>query len=80
MEARALGYDHIQHEFQKISRSLQWPNSATLKDFRHLFSSCLENAGVPEFYRRYFMGHSPGRAPITTYTHLSQLHEQYDRD
>lgn len=76
-EAGSLNYDQIEHEFQTLARRLKWPRAATLKDFRHLFSTCLENAGVPEFYRRYFMGQSPGKAPIVTYTHLNELHEQF---
>jgi len=76
-DAGGLNYDQIEHEFQVLARKLAWPRTATLKDFRHLFSTCLENAGVPEFYRRYFMGQSPGTAPIATYTHLNQLQEQF---
>jgi integrase len=76
-DAGGMNYDYIQHEFQSIARKLSWPPAATLKDFRHLFSTCLENSGVPEFYRRYFMGQSPGKTPIVTYTHLNELHGQF---
>jgi integrase len=77
-DAGALRYDDIQHEFHKLARNLGWPAGATLKDFRHLFASTLESAGMPEYYRRYLMGHAPGRAAIVTYTHLSDLREHYE--
>ena len=77
--AGGLNYDHIEGEFTKIARRLRWPPKATLKDFRHLFSTCLENAGVPEYYRRYLMGQSPGRATIATYTHLNELKTQFQK-
>lgn len=80
-DAGQVDYDAVQGEFQSLARRLGWPACATLKDLRHLFATCLENAGVPEFYRRYLMGHSLGRAPIVTYTHLSEdkLFEHYQR-
>jgi hypothetical protein len=71
-DAGQLNYDHIEAEFQKLSTKQGWSAAATLKDLRHLFSTCLENAGVPEFYRRYLMGQSFGRAPIVAYTHVTQ--------
>lgn len=79
--AGQLEYDHVEREFRKLSKALQWPAAATLKDLRHLFATCLEDSGVPEFYRRYFMGHSPGRDPIVVYTHLSEekLHQYYKK-
>jgi integrase len=77
--AGQLEYDHIKQEFHKLAESLGWPDRATLKDFRHLFATSLENAGVPESYRRYLMGHSPGRAAIVTYTHLNKLKAHYMR-
>lgn len=77
-EAGGLKYDHIQHEFQRVSKGLGWPPTATLKDFRHLFSTELQNAGMPELYRRYLMGHAPGKAAIVTYSHLNQLRERYE--
>jgi hypothetical protein len=46
---------------------------------RHLFLTCLENAAVPEYYRRYLAGHAPGKAAIATYTHLDQLKIQFQR-
>ena len=59
-------------------RRLQWPSTATIKDFRHLFATCLENAGMPEHYRKYLMGQSPGRAAIVTYTHLNEIRQRYE--
>lgn len=81
MDAGQLSYDHIEHEFQHLARRLAWPAAATLKDFRHLFSTCLESAGMPEYYRRYLMGHAFGNAPIVTYTHLAenQIEVHYQR-
>jgi integrase len=78
-DAGGMNYDHIATEFQKLHRQLKWPREATLKDFRHLCASCLENAGVPEHYRKYLLGHSTGRAPIVTYTHLNRVSEHYQR-
>lgn len=77
--AGGLSYDHIAREFRDVARRLSWPRQATLKDFRHLFATSLENAGVGEFYRRYFLGQSPGRAPIVTYTHLNRLGDQFQK-
>lgn len=76
-DAGSLSYDNIEGEFHDLARRLRWPRAATLKDFRHLFSSSLENAGMPEFYRRYFMGQSPGKSAVVNYTHLNQLRERY---
>lgn len=76
-EAGGLDYDRVQHEFNTIAKQLDWPPEATLKDFRHLFSTSMQNAGMPEYYRKYLMGHSPGKAAITTYTHLNELHQRY---
>lgn len=76
-DAGGIRYDHLEGEFRAVSDKLEWPRSATLKDFRHLFSSSLENAGMPEFYRRYFMGQSPGKSAVVNYTHLNQLRERY---
>ena len=78
-DAGGLNYDQIEHEFQRLARQLGWPRTATPKDLRHLFSTSLENSGVPQFYRRYLMGQSPGRAPIVTYTHLNQLDSQFQK-
>ncbi len=77
-EAGGMNYDHIATEFGKISRQLTWPRSATIKDFRHLAATCLENAGMPENYRKFLLGHSPGRAAIVTYTHLNAIREKFD--
>ena len=62
-----------------LAKQLAWPLGATLKDFRHLFATNLENAGVPESYRRFLMGHAPGRAAIVTYTHLNKVRDHYMR-
>ncbi|MBI3860968.1 MAG: hypothetical protein HY290_03650 [Planctomycetia bacterium] len=78
-DAGALKYDNIEHEFQRLARHLNWPAVATLKDFRHLFSTLMQNAGMPEFYRRYLMGHSPSRAAISAYSHLNDLQAHYRR-
>lgn len=78
-DAGQLTYDHIRAEFSKLAKQLHWPQAATVKDFQHLFATGLENAGVPESYRRFFMGHAPGRAAIVTYTHLNKLREHFLR-
>ena len=76
-EAGALTYDHIESEFHRVARRLQWPSAATLKDFRHLFCTAMANAGMPEHERRYLMGHAPGKAAIMRYTHLDKLAKHY---
>jgi len=76
--AGGLGYDHIEGEFRALASRLGWSAAATLKDFRHHFCTGLENAGMPEHYRRYMMGHAPGRASIVTYTHLNRLPEHFE--
>lgn len=75
--AGQLTYDPIRLEFGKLARRLSWPRAATVKDFRHLFATSLENAGVPESYRRFFMGHAPGREAIVGYTHLNRIREHF---
>ena len=77
--AGGVGYDAIEHEFQGLARRLGWPREATLKDLRHHFATALENSGVPEFYRRYLLGHTLGKTPIVTYTHLNQLQSQFQK-
>ncbi len=77
-EAGGLKYDHIEHEFHRLAQQLSWPASATLKDFRHLFSTSMMNAGMPEYYRKYLMGHAVSKAAISNYTHLDQLRERYE--
>jgi integrase len=77
-DAGGLDYDHVQAEFTKIASGLGWPAAATLKDLRHLFATALTNAGVPEGYVRYLMGHAPGKAALVAYAHLDQLHRHYD--
>jgi integrase len=76
-DAGGITYDHIVTEFNKVAPALGWPRSATIKDFRHLFATCLENAGVPEHYRKFLMGQSPGRAAIVTYTHLNEVRQRF---
>ena len=78
-EAGATDYDRIEQEFRQLAKLLKWPRQATLKGFRHLFATALENSGCPESYRRYLLGHSPGKSAIVTYTHLDQLERQYRR-
>lgn len=78
-EVGASDYDRVEQEFQQIARTLNWPRQATLKGFRHLFATALENSGCPESYRRYFLGHSPGKSAIVTYTHLDQLERHFGR-
>lgn len=74
-----LSYDGINGQFRRIARGLGWPPGATLKGFRHLFATALENSGCPETYRRYFLGHSPGRAASLSYTHLDQIRRHFER-
>ncbi len=80
-EAGGVHYDQVEAEFHQVARKLAWPKEATVKDFRHLFSTSLENAGVPLYFRQYLMGQAPTRAPIATYTHLStdQIRTWYER-
>jgi hypothetical protein len=76
-EAGGLSYDHVQGEFAGLARRLGWPVRATPKDLRHLFCTMLGNAAMPEGYRRFLMGHAPGRAASVAYTHLHRLEHQY---
>ncbi len=76
-DAGGLDYDHVRGEFAKAANGLGWPAAATLKDLRHLFATTLNNAGVPEAYVRYLMGHAPGKAALVAYTHLDQLRRHY---
>jgi integrase len=76
-EEGALEYDHIHGEFQNVAKQLNWPASATLKGFRHLFATSLENNGCPVSYRQYFMGQSQGRSAIVRYTHLDELSRHF---
>jgi hypothetical protein len=77
-EAGALTYDHVQGEFHMLGRQLQWPARATLKDLRHCFATAMNNAAMPEAYRRYLLGHAPGKAAILAYTHLNELRRHYE--
>jgi hypothetical protein len=76
-EAGALRYDDVEQEFGALARQLNWPPQATLKDLRHLFATAMNNASLPEAYRRYLMGHAPGKAAIGAYTHLNELRRHY---
>ncbi|MEI6236838.1 MAG: hypothetical protein WCT04_27580, partial [Planctomycetota bacterium] len=75
----ALNYDAIEKEFKVVAHRLNWPKTATLKDLRHLFCTAMSNSGMPEGYRRFLMGHAPGREAIVAYTHLNKLTEFYTR-
>jgi hypothetical protein len=35
------------------------------------------NAGMPEYYRKYLMGHAFSKAAISNYTHLDKLREHF---
>jgi hypothetical protein len=76
-DAGGLRYDHIEAEFHSVAQRLKWPSTATLKDLRHLFATTMNNAGLPDPYRRYLLGQSPPRAAVTAYTHLDDLQRQY---
>ena len=78
-QSGGLNYDLINKEFRQIHDRLGWTKSATLKDFRHLFSTCMGNAGIPDYYRKYLMGQSQGKAAIVQYTHLNQLKEHFQK-
>ena len=77
-DAGGINYDHIVAEFGKVARALKWPQPATIKDFRHLVATCLENAGMPEHYRKFLLGQSPGRAAIVVYTHLNEIRQRFE--
>ncbi len=77
-DAGGINYDHVVTEFDKVARALKWPQPATLKDFRHLAATCLENAGTPEHYRKFLLGQSPGRAAIVTYTHHNEIRQRFE--
>lgn len=76
-DAGGTNYDRIEAEFRGLAARLGWPRCATLKDLRHLFSTALSNAGIPEPYRQFLMGHAPSGAVISRYTHLNQVREHY---
>src|SRR3954467_9158541 len=64
--------------YDAAPRQLRRPRGETLKDLRQLFATALSNAGLPEPYRQYLMGHAPSNAAaIGSYTHLNQVREQY---
>ena len=76
-QAGGLRYDDIEQEFRSLARRLGWPPQATMKDLRHHFATAMNNASMPEGYRRYLMGQAQGRAPIGAYTHLNELRRHY---
>jgi hypothetical protein len=76
-DAGGIDYDGIQDEFAALAKQLGWPVAATLKDLRHLFATTMNNAAMPEAYRKYLLGQAPGRAAITAYTHLNDLPRHY---
>jgi hypothetical protein len=76
-EAGGLTYDDIRHEFRTIAGRLGWPAAATVKDLRHLFATTMHDVVMPDGYRRYLLGHSPGRAAVLAYTHLTRVREVY---
>ncbi len=78
-DAGALTYKRIQGEFIQIAQQLSWPSSATLKDFRHLCQTALDNGGMTREERQYLMGQSLGTAAITAYIHINKLPEHYTR-
>ena len=76
-DAGALTYDDIRRLFERIAAKLGWSERATLKDFRHLFATTLSDANISESYRKYLLGHAPGREASVAYTHLHRLREQF---
>jgi hypothetical protein len=76
-DAGGLNYDQVESEFSALAKRLGWPRQATLKDLRHLFATTINNAAMPEPYRRFLMGQSPGKAAIVAYTHLNELRRHY---
>jgi hypothetical protein len=76
-DAGWLTYDHVEGEFRGIAARLGWPRAATVKDLRHLFATTMNDAVMPDAYRRYLMGHSPGKAAVVAYTHLAALRNVY---
>jgi hypothetical protein len=76
-DAGGLTYDQLEGEFKQLTRRMNWPVTATVKDLRHLFATTMNNAGMPEGFRRYLLGQAPGRAAIVAYTHLNELQKHY---
>jgi hypothetical protein len=77
-DAGAVNYSCIAAEFHRVAQQLDWPSEATIKDFRHLFNTQMQNAGMPEPYRKYLLGQSPGRSAIVNYTHLDEVRQQFE--
>jgi hypothetical protein len=76
-DAGGLTYKLIQGEFRQVASRLGWPATATLKDFRHLCQTVLDNGGLSISERQYLLGQSLGSAAIVAYTHLNQLPARY---
>jgi integrase len=79
VDAGGLTYKMIQGEFTRVAGGLGWIKQATLKDFRHLFSTCMANGGVPAHECQYLLGHSTGNGMLLRYTHLNQVRAHYER-
>jgi hypothetical protein len=43
-----------------------------------MYMTTMNNAAMPEGFRRYLMGQAPGRAAIVAYTHLHELKRHYE--
>jgi site-specific recombinase XerD len=76
-DAGGIQYDDVEGEFKKLAKQLRWPAAATPKDMRHLFASTMTDAGVPDSYLRYLMGHAPERAALSAYVHLHELERHF---
>ena len=76
-ETGGLNYDDIGRMFHRVTEKLGWSAMTTLKDFRHLFATTLSDANISESYRKYLLGHAPGREASVAYTHLHRLREQF---
>lgn len=78
-DAGGVSYKQVYTEFDKVRGKLGWPKRATLRGLRHLFATFTHDAGMPEAYRKFLMGHNPGGDAIVGYTHLAKVREHYDR-
>jgi hypothetical protein len=76
-DAGSLSYKCIDLEFRSLANRLGWPRTATLKDFRHLAQTCLDNGGLSREQRQFLLGQSMGRAAINHYLHLNQFALRY---
>ncbi|MEZ6190434.1 MAG: hypothetical protein R3C45_03990 [Phycisphaerales bacterium] len=77
-DAGGVSYKQVYTEFGRLRKKVGWPDTVTLKDLRHLFATFTHDAGMPERYRRFLMGHAPGGEAIVDYTHLAKVREHYD--